>query len=242
MAVHAVDGLTPGAYRCSQGDFQLLRAGAERHRTHALCLGQDLGGDSAATVFHCARLEPILQALGARGYRARPAGGRHRRGAAATGGVHARLWRHRAHLLGRRRLGVLRHPRRTDAGRRGRRPRLSGTDRQAPGPAALRQPGGGLTALGTSRHPIDVRGLRRLPQPRQARNPSDRRAAAVAVRTPQGRHPGAAARPPRPARRPRGHRPAGAGPWLDGARLPTCWQACPTVTRSSRPAMAPGGA
>ncbi len=69
VAVHAVDGLTPGAYRCSQGDFRLLRAGAERHRTHALCLGQDLGGDSAATVFHCARLEPILQALGARGYR-----------------------------------------------------------------------------------------------------------------------------------------------------------------------------
>jgi nitroreductase len=70
LAVHAVDGLTPGAYRCSEGDFQLLRAGAERRRTHALCLGQDLGGDSAATVFHCARLEPILQALGARGYRA----------------------------------------------------------------------------------------------------------------------------------------------------------------------------
>ena len=29
-----------------------------------------LCGDSATTVFHCARLEPILQALGARGYRA----------------------------------------------------------------------------------------------------------------------------------------------------------------------------
>ena len=70
VAVHAVDGLTPGAYRCSQGDFQLLRAGVEQRRTRSLCLGQDLGGDSAATVFHCARLEPILQALGGRGYRA----------------------------------------------------------------------------------------------------------------------------------------------------------------------------
>jgi hypothetical protein len=70
LAVHAVEGLPSGAYRCSQDDFQLLRAGAERRRTHALCLGQDLGGDSAATVFHSARLEPILQALGARGYRA----------------------------------------------------------------------------------------------------------------------------------------------------------------------------
>jgi SagB-type dehydrogenase family enzyme len=70
LAVHAVDGLPPGAYRWSEGDFQLLRTGAERRRTHALCLGQDLCGDSAATVFHCARLEPILEALGSRGYRA----------------------------------------------------------------------------------------------------------------------------------------------------------------------------
>jgi SagB-type dehydrogenase family enzyme len=70
LAVHAVQELTPGAYRWSQGEFQLLRAGAERHRTHSLCLGQDLGGDAAATVFHCAQLEPILKALGARGYRA----------------------------------------------------------------------------------------------------------------------------------------------------------------------------
>ena len=46
------------------------RGFASGSRTRSLCLGQDLGGDSAATVFHCARLEPILQALGARGYRA----------------------------------------------------------------------------------------------------------------------------------------------------------------------------
>jgi SagB-type dehydrogenase family enzyme len=70
LAVHAVQGLTPGTYRWSDGDLQLLRAGAERHRTHSLCLGQDLGGDAAATVFHCAQLDPILEALGARGYRA----------------------------------------------------------------------------------------------------------------------------------------------------------------------------
>jgi SagB-type dehydrogenase family enzyme len=70
LAVHAVQGLPPGAYRWSQAEFQLLWAGAERGRTRSLCLGQDLGGDAAATVFHCARLEPILQALGARGYRA----------------------------------------------------------------------------------------------------------------------------------------------------------------------------
>ena len=70
LAVHAVEGLPPGAYRWSQGEFQQLRGGAARDRTRLLCLGQDLGGDAAATVFHCAELEPILQALGARGYRA----------------------------------------------------------------------------------------------------------------------------------------------------------------------------
>jgi SagB-type dehydrogenase family enzyme len=70
VAVHAVEGLPPGAFRWGEGDFRLLRAGTERRRTHALCLGQDLCGDSAATVFHCARLEPILQVLGSRGYRA----------------------------------------------------------------------------------------------------------------------------------------------------------------------------
>jgi hypothetical protein len=70
LAVHAVQGLPPGAYRWREGHFQLLRAGAERDRTRWLCLGQDLGGDAAVTVFHCAQLEPILEALGARGYRA----------------------------------------------------------------------------------------------------------------------------------------------------------------------------
>jgi nitroreductase len=70
LAVHAVEGLPPGAYRWGDGDLQLLRAGAERDRTRSLCLGQDLGGDAAATAFHCAQLQPILEALGARGYRA----------------------------------------------------------------------------------------------------------------------------------------------------------------------------
>jgi SagB-type dehydrogenase family enzyme len=69
-AVHAVQGLPPGAYHWSEGEFQLLRAGAARDRTRALCLGQDLGGDAATTVFHCAQLNPVLEALGARGYRA----------------------------------------------------------------------------------------------------------------------------------------------------------------------------
>jgi SagB-type dehydrogenase family enzyme len=70
LAVHAVQELPPGTYRWDQGEFRLLRAGAERGRTRSLCLGQDLGGDAAATCFHCAQLDPILEGLGARGYRA----------------------------------------------------------------------------------------------------------------------------------------------------------------------------
>ena len=70
VSVHAVEGLAPGAYRWSEGEFQLLGGGAERGRTRSLCLGQDLGGDAAATIFHCAQLAPILEALDARGYRA----------------------------------------------------------------------------------------------------------------------------------------------------------------------------
>jgi SagB-type dehydrogenase family enzyme len=70
LAVHAVQGLPPGAYRWHGGEFRLLRGGAERGHTRSLCLGQDLGGDAAATVFHGAQLEPILEGLGARGYRA----------------------------------------------------------------------------------------------------------------------------------------------------------------------------
>ena len=70
LAAHAVEGVPPGAYRWRQGDFELLRPGADRRRTRALCLGQDLGGDSAATVFHCAQLARILEALRSRGYRA----------------------------------------------------------------------------------------------------------------------------------------------------------------------------
>jgi hypothetical protein len=46
VAVHAVDRLTPGVHRCSQGDFQLLRAGVERRCTRSLCLGQDLCCDA----------------------------------------------------------------------------------------------------------------------------------------------------------------------------------------------------
>jgi len=68
--VHAVRGLSPGAYRWAGGEVALVAGGdSVRETGELLCLNQPLGGDSAYTVFHHAALDPILDALGSRGYR-----------------------------------------------------------------------------------------------------------------------------------------------------------------------------
>ena len=69
-AVHEVEGVAPGAHRWEGGRLRLVRPGGSRELTADVCLGQDLGGDSAYTAFQCCRLAPVLAALGARGYRA----------------------------------------------------------------------------------------------------------------------------------------------------------------------------
>jgi SagB-type dehydrogenase family enzyme len=69
LAVHGIEGVDPGAYRWHDGDLELVRPGQFREITQQLCLDQPLGGDSAYTAFHCARLDSVLGALGARGYR-----------------------------------------------------------------------------------------------------------------------------------------------------------------------------
>jgi SagB-type dehydrogenase family enzyme len=69
LAVHGIEGVDPGAYRWRDGDLELVRPGQFREITQQLCLDQPLGGDSAYTAFHCARLDTVLGALGARGYR-----------------------------------------------------------------------------------------------------------------------------------------------------------------------------
>jgi SagB-type dehydrogenase family enzyme len=69
LAVHAIEGVDPGAYRWRDGDLELVRPGQFREITQQLTLDQPLGGDSAYTAFHCARLDTVLDALGARGYR-----------------------------------------------------------------------------------------------------------------------------------------------------------------------------
>jgi SagB-type dehydrogenase family enzyme len=69
--VHAVDGVRPGAYRLEHGKLKLIAADdPPREMGKRLCLDQPLGGDSAYTVFHNAALDPILDVLGSRGYRA----------------------------------------------------------------------------------------------------------------------------------------------------------------------------
>ncbi len=74
VSVHAVEDFTPGAYRFQAGgEFEQLRTGdraTTREVASRLCLDQPLGGDSVFTAFHAAELEPILDTLGSRGYRA----------------------------------------------------------------------------------------------------------------------------------------------------------------------------
>jgi SagB-type dehydrogenase family enzyme len=69
LAVHGIEGVHPGAYRWRDGDLELVRPGEFRPLTQQLTLDQPLGGDSAYTAFHCADLDTVLDALGARGYR-----------------------------------------------------------------------------------------------------------------------------------------------------------------------------
>lgn len=84
LAVHDVAGMRPGPYRWEEeprprdpglpgpdgGPAGPLEAGQLREVTAELCLRQPLGGDAAVTAFFCAELEALLEARGARGYRA----------------------------------------------------------------------------------------------------------------------------------------------------------------------------
>ncbi|MFN2556480.1 MAG: SagB family peptide dehydrogenase [Nitriliruptorales bacterium] len=70
LIVHAVDGIDAGAYRWTSEGLELVRGGGFRDEAARLCLDQALGGDGAFTVFECAGLEPLLDAAGARAYRA----------------------------------------------------------------------------------------------------------------------------------------------------------------------------
>jgi SagB-type dehydrogenase family enzyme len=70
--VHDVADAEPGGYRyTAAGGFEgRARSDDPRATGTHLCLDQPLGGDSAYTVFHAAALDPVLDTLGGRGYRA----------------------------------------------------------------------------------------------------------------------------------------------------------------------------
>jgi len=71
IAIHAVDGIEPGAYFYDRAWHRLLRlrAGDLRNDSAFLCLEQPLGGRSSATVFFLADLTAALDRWGNRGYR-----------------------------------------------------------------------------------------------------------------------------------------------------------------------------
>jgi hypothetical protein len=69
LAVHAIAGTSPGAYRWTERGLELLKRGDLREQSRALCLDQPLGGDAAYTLFHMTNLDALVSRHGARGYR-----------------------------------------------------------------------------------------------------------------------------------------------------------------------------
>ena len=71
IAITGVTGIDDGLYYLApQGlELRLVRSGVSRESLRFLCLGQDLGGDAAAVVFHAADLDTAVQRHGERAYR-----------------------------------------------------------------------------------------------------------------------------------------------------------------------------
>jgi SagB-type dehydrogenase family enzyme len=72
LIVHAVEGLSPGAYvfHRNRGALECLREGDFRADAGYLGLQQELPADAAVDIFFLADLRPILRRFGNRGYRA----------------------------------------------------------------------------------------------------------------------------------------------------------------------------
>lgn len=71
IAIADVEGIEPGVYYFAPHSrtLRLLRTGLDRDDVQYLCLGQELGGDAAATIFHTAELPRCIARLGDRAYR-----------------------------------------------------------------------------------------------------------------------------------------------------------------------------
>ena len=72
LIVNAVDGLASGAYVYHRGlrSLELLAEGEFRYQSGYLGLTQQLPADASVNVYFLAALEPVLERLGNRGYRA----------------------------------------------------------------------------------------------------------------------------------------------------------------------------
>lgn len=71
IAAIAIDGVEPGVYYLAPHQLELrsVRLGDPRESARFIALGQDLGGDAAAVVFHTADLAGCVRDLGDRAYR-----------------------------------------------------------------------------------------------------------------------------------------------------------------------------
>lgn len=71
LAVHAVEGVAPGAWRYwpDAHALELIRSGALRRESAFVCLEQALGGDAAAVIYFLAPVDALLEQWGNRGYR-----------------------------------------------------------------------------------------------------------------------------------------------------------------------------
>jgi SagB-type dehydrogenase family enzyme len=72
LIVHAVEGLSPGAYvfHRNRGALECLKQGDFRADAGYLGLQQELPADAAVDIFFLAGLRPIFERFGNRGYRA----------------------------------------------------------------------------------------------------------------------------------------------------------------------------
>ncbi len=71
IAVLSVEGFEPGVYYLAPHglEMRLVRPGCAPEAVQYLCLGQELGGDATAVVFHTADLADAVRAFGDRAYR-----------------------------------------------------------------------------------------------------------------------------------------------------------------------------
>jgi SagB-type dehydrogenase family enzyme len=71
LIVNAVEGLPSGAYVYRRADHRLeiLQAGVFRREAGHLALGQDLAADASVNMYLLAKLDPVLERFGNRGYR-----------------------------------------------------------------------------------------------------------------------------------------------------------------------------